>query len=129
MAEHLSSAGGRLCWDHTSDADHAAGLFKMAVNDTNEISFGAMTGQIKSYGKIELTNSGGVSQVRVNGNLSRGFDTGCKNKNTKWVEGIFHDILKEAGVPLMNICIEDVPEERASDQIALYKQLTEKIKK
>ena len=32
MEEHLSSAGGRLCWDNTSDSDHMAGLFKMAVN-------------------------------------------------------------------------------------------------
>ena len=37
-AEHLSSAGKRLCSDYISDADHAAGLFKMSVNDPTEIS-------------------------------------------------------------------------------------------
>ena len=36
------------------------GLFKMSVNDPAEIYFGAMTGQLQSYGKIGLTNSGGV---------------------------------------------------------------------
>ena len=45
-AEHLSSAGGRLCWDNTSNAEHAAGLFKMVVNGTTERYFVVMTGQI-----------------------------------------------------------------------------------
>ena len=45
-AKHLASAGGRICWDNTSDVDHAAGLFKMEVNGTSEIYVGAMTGQL-----------------------------------------------------------------------------------
>ena len=122
MAEHLSSAGGRLCWDHTSDADHAAGLFKMAVNDTNERSFGAITGQLKSYGKIGLTNSGGVSQVRVNGDLSRVFDTGCKQKNTKRVEVIFHDLSEEMKMSLLKMYIDYAPEACAADRLAMSKQ-------
>ena len=85
--EHLSSAGGRLCSYNTSDADHEAGLFKMSVNDPAERSFVSMSGQLQSYGKIRLTNTGGVNQVRLNSNVSRGFDTGCKNKNTnRWRE-------------------------------------------
>ena len=44
--EHLSSSGGIFCWYNTSDADHVDGLFKMTVNDTAEIYFDAMTGQI-----------------------------------------------------------------------------------
>ena len=79
--EHLSSNGGGLCWDNTSNADHAASLFKMAVNDPSERYFDAMIGQLQYYGKIILTNSGGVSQVRVNGDLSRVFDTGCNYIN------------------------------------------------
>ena len=39
-----------------------------------------MTGQIQAYDKIGLTNAGGVSQVRVNGYSSCGFDTGCQKK-------------------------------------------------
>ena len=74
-ADHLTNAGDRLFWDNTSDADHAAVLFKMTVNDPTEIYFGAMTGQLRSYGKIVLTNAGGVIQIIVNGNLSRRFDT------------------------------------------------------
>ena len=87
-AQHLSSAGRRLCWDNTSDAEHAAGLLKMAVNDPYEICFGAMTGHVQYYGKIGLKNSGGIIQVRVNGDLSCGFDTGCKNKNHTGVGNI-----------------------------------------
>ena len=34
--------------------------------------------QIQSYRKIGLTNTGVAIQVRVNGNLSRGFDTRSK---------------------------------------------------
>ena len=85
MTEHLSSAGGIFCWDDKSNADHVAGLLKMAFNDPAEIYFGAMTGQLQSYGKIGLANAGDVSQVRVNGDLLRGFYTGYKNKNTKRV--------------------------------------------
>ena len=50
-AEHLSSTGGRLCWDNTSNAYHADYMFKMAVNDPVETYFGEIIGQIKSYGK------------------------------------------------------------------------------
>ena len=59
-----------------------------------------MTGQIQSYGKIGPTNAGDISQIRVNGNLSRGFDTVCKNKNTTRVGGIFHNISEDMGVSL-----------------------------
>ena len=74
-AEHFSTAGGRLCLDHTSNAEHAAGLFKIVVNDPTEICFVVMTGQLQSYGKIVLTNAGGVSQVRVNSNFLCEFNT------------------------------------------------------
>ena len=73
--EHLSSARRILGWDNTSDADHAAGMFKISVNDTAEGYFGTMIGQLRYYGKIGLTNYGGVSQVIVNGIFPLGFDT------------------------------------------------------
>ena len=90
--DHLSSAGGSFCWDNTSGADHTDGVFKITVNDTVGRYFGAMTGQLQYYGKIGLTNTGGVIQVRVNGDLLRGFDTGCKIKNAKTVERILHEL-------------------------------------
>ena len=62
----------------------------MTVNYLAKRYFGAMKYQIQSCGKIGLTKSGGFSQVRVNGDLSCGFDTGCKNKNAKRVDEIFH---------------------------------------
>ena len=48
--EHMLSAGGRLCWDNTSNSEHASGLFKIAFNNPAERSFGTMTGQLQSYG-------------------------------------------------------------------------------
>ena len=75
MAEHLSSSGGILLWVNTYDSDRAAGMLKISVNDPDEIYFGAMIGQLQSYGKIVLANAGGVSQVRANSNFSHGFDT------------------------------------------------------
>ena len=36
-------------------------VLKMAVNDPSEISFVEIIVQIQPYGKIELTNAGGVS--------------------------------------------------------------------
>ena len=103
-AEHMSSAGGRFFWDNISDADHAAGLFKMVVNDPSERSFGENIGQLQSYGKIGLTNSGYVSQVKVNINFSRAFDTGLQ-KNTKGVELILHKLSEEMRVSLVKMCI------------------------
>ena len=84
MVETFSTAGGRFCSDDTYDADHVAGLFKMAFNDPSERSFGSMTYQIQYYNKMGLTNTGGINQVIVNGDLSHGFDTGCKNKIPNW---------------------------------------------
>ena len=85
-AEHLSSDGGIFCWDNTSDDYHAAGMFKMVVNDPDERSFDLMSGKLQYYGKIALTNAGGVIQISMNGNLSRGFDTGCKKIPNGWRE-------------------------------------------
>ena len=83
-----------------------------------------MIGQIESHGKIGLTNAGYVSQLRVNGDLSCGFDTGCKTKNTKQVEGIFHKLSEDMSVSLVKMCIEDAPAARAADRLALSKQQT-----
>ena len=105
MTEHLSSSWGRFYWDNTSNADHVAGMFKMAVNDPTERSFGAITGQIQYDGKLGMTNAGGISQVRANSDLSDGFDTGYKNKDSKRVEGIFHELSEEIRVSLENMCI------------------------
>ena len=69
MAKYLASAGGMLCCNNTSNTDHADGMLKMAVNDPSEISFGAIVGQIQSYGKIGLTNAGGFIQVKVKGDF------------------------------------------------------------
>ena len=80
--EHMSSDGGILCWDNAFNYEHEACMFKISVNDPSEKYLEAMTLQIQYYCRIVLTNVGGVSQVRVNGDLLHGFHTCCKNKNT-----------------------------------------------
>ena len=50
----------------------------MSVDDPDERYFGVIIGYLQYYGKIGLTNTGGVSHVRVNGNLSHRFDTSYK---------------------------------------------------
>ena len=60
MLEHLLSVGGKFCWDTTSMEYHKDGLGKLAVNDPTESSFGGTTRQLQCYGRIGLTNAGGV---------------------------------------------------------------------
>ena len=67
-------------------------MFKISLNDTTGRYLGEMIFQIQCYVKIGLNNSGGVSQVRGYGDFSRGFGTGCKNKDTKRVESIFYEL-------------------------------------
>ena len=86
MVETFSTAGGRFCSDDTYDADHVAGLFKMAVNDTSERYLGPITVHLQSHGNIGLNNTGGVNKVRVNGYFSRVFDNVCKKKPNMWRE-------------------------------------------
>ena len=81
-----------------------------------------MTGHLHSYGKIIPTNTGGISQVRVNGDFSRGFDDSFKNNNTKWVEEIFHKLSKEISIYLVNMFIWEVTSARASYRPHLSKQ-------
>ena len=54
--------------------------------------------------------------------MSRGFDTGCNNKNTKRVKGIFHKLSEEMGVYLLKMCMDDALSARATGILALSKQ-------
>ena len=65
----------------------------------------------------------------MNGDLLHGFDTIFKNKNTKRVERIFHELSEEMRVSLVNMYIEDAPAARAADRLALSKQVTTKRRK
>eukprot|EP00957_Ditylum_brightwellii_P104063 7927996-Ditylum_brightwellii.AAC.1 len=70
----------KFSWNQMSQNDHDAGLGKMVVNDPAERSFSGLTRQIQCFGWISLAKAGGVSQVRKNGDMSRGFDTRKQNK-------------------------------------------------
>ena len=43
----------------------------MAVNDPSESSFDGTTQQIQTFGRIGLSNAGGVDQVKRNGDFYR----------------------------------------------------------
>ena len=68
-AQYLSSVSGEFSWGNILESTHAKGLKKMAVNDLAESSFGGTTRQIQNYGRIGLTNAGGVDQVKRNGDF------------------------------------------------------------
>ena len=86
---------------------------KMAVNDPAERSFGALTGQLQCFGHIGLTNSAGVSQVRTNGDLSRGFETSIsKKKNKSNTNGFFHTLTNDLRKSLIIMALEYSPETR-----------------
>ena len=67
---YLSSIQGKSSWGKTSVQSHQAGLRKIAVNDPAESSFGGTTRQLQCFGRIGLTNAGGVDQVKRNGDMS-----------------------------------------------------------
>ena len=102
----------------------------MAVNDPAERSFGALTGQLQSFGRISLTNAAGVSQVRTNGDLSRGFETSSSNKKTKTIrKGFFHTLPEELRNSLIIMALEYSPEAKRVDLILLSKQRAAKRQK
>eukprot|EP00957_Ditylum_brightwellii_P203739 15335991-Ditylum_brightwellii.AAC.1 len=99
----------------------------MAVNNPAERSFGAIIAQLQRFGHIGLHNTGDVSQVQVNGDLSQGYNnSGRKIKKKEQVKGIFHMLPKEMVDSLLKMCIEDAPHLCAVDYISLTKQHTAK---
>ena len=121
-SEHLSSAEGKFNWIETSELDHTAGLGKMAVNDPAERSFGAMTGQLQCFSRVGLTNAGGVSQVRVNGDFSRGFGGNVRDSKKTRTEGVFHTLSEEMRRSLLTVAMEDASAARVDDNVALAQQ-------
>ena len=77
-AEYLSSMGGKFSCGDISNIIHLGGLGAMAVNDPAESSFGGTTRQIQNFGRIGLTNAGGVDQVTRNGEFSWGYEKRLK---------------------------------------------------
>eukprot|EP00957_Ditylum_brightwellii_P070885 5387263-Ditylum_brightwellii.AAC.1 len=53
----------------------------MAVNDLAECSLGGLTSQLQAYTHIDLANTGGLSQMHINGDLSHGYERRSINYN------------------------------------------------
>ena len=102
----------------------------MAVNYLTERSFGALTSQLRYFGRIGLTNIVGVSQVRINGDLSRGFDTSSsKKKNKPNTNDFFHTPPDDFRKPLIIMALKYSPETRKRDQELLDNQRVAKREK
>eukprot|EP00957_Ditylum_brightwellii_P206553 15348982-Ditylum_brightwellii.AAC.1 len=69
----------------------------MAVNDPAGRLFDGLTRQNQCFGWISLANAGGVSQVRENGDMPRGFEARKQNEKTgeKPKSVFFHMLDKE----------------------------------
>ena len=128
-ASYLSSVGGKFSWANTSNESNMNGMNKFAVNDPAESSFGGTTRQIQYFGRIGLTNAGGVDQVRRNGDLSRGYCKKSKSKQQTNELGIFHKMDEEMKITLLTMARESVKDTRVYDRTALSKQRQEKQKK
>ena len=132
-SNHLSSVNGKFSFSNTSCNNHLEGMGKMAVNDPAESSFGGTTRQIQYFGRIGITNAGGVDQVRRNGDLSRGFGkktdkTGKLTQDHNKV-GIFHEMPEQMIAALLTMAKEDSNITSTYDRQALSKQRAEKERK
>ena len=97
------------------------------MNDPAESSFGGTTRQLQCFGRIGLTNAGGVDQVRRNGDLANGFEKNSrKENNDKKKVGLFHSLSEEMKYSLLTVCREDAPKTRIRDNILLSNQRKEK---
>ena len=62
----------------------------MAVNYHEQRCFGAMQGQLQSFGWIRIIHKGDVGRVHINENLLHGFDAHSNKKSGQM--GIFHKL-------------------------------------
>ena len=77
-----------------------------------------------------MTYAAGVSQVRTNGDLSRGFETSSLKKSNKVKKnGFFHTLPKELRNSLIIMAMEKSSETRKMDYISLKKQRLAKREK
>ena len=127
-AEYLSSVKGKYSWGQCTAEEHNAAIGKMANNDAAERCFGGATGEIQCFGRVGLTNAGGVGQVRINGDLSRGYDSRTTKKH-KLTRVIFHQLTDEMHTSLLITAMEDAPSVRVNDREALAKQRAAKRRK
>ena len=110
--------------------DHAADLYKIEINDPAEILFGALAGQLQSFGQIGLINAAGVSQVRTNEGFKRGFETSSSNKKNKTKNiGFFHTLPENPRTSLIIMVLEHSPQIRNADLLLLSKQRDVKMQK
>lgn len=117
-SNYLTSASGKFSWGYTSAADKVSGLGKCATNDDAERPFGGLTSELQRFGRIGLTNAGGITQARVNGDFYRS----KSKKGDDVVEGLFHQLPTEMKQSLFATAMEDAPVTIKADSEALARQ-------
>ena len=94
------------------------------MNDPAESSFGGTTRQLQCYGRIGLTNAGGVDQVKRNGDLSCILpENNKRNKDGRDKDhlGNFHKLTYEMCSALLKVARDVAPIAQKQDQAALKK--------
>ena len=69
---HLSSRGGNLLWEKSTEEERINGFQTHSVNDLCESTFDVFADQITTYNQIFLTNSGGMAVIKNNGDFNTG---------------------------------------------------------
>ena len=102
---------------------------KRAVNDPAESSFAGTTQQLQCFGRVGLTNAGGVDQVKRNGDFNR--ITLVKKGKTVVQQklGFFHRLPEEMRISLLYMTKEYAAKTRKYDNDALEAQRAEKRRK
>ena len=109
-----------------------AGFQKTAVNDPVESSFGGTTRQLQCYGRIGLTNSGGVDQVKRNGYFTQYYGSSMNKENDEGKRNIldfFNKLSYEMRTSLLKVVRDYISITQKRDQLALKKQRKEKQRK
>ena len=118
--KYLSRSKSEYCWKHCSEERKSALLGNKATNDEAESTLGGTTYQVQKYGRINLSNAAGVSDLKRNAFLHR--NRKAKSKNDKKPTGIFHEYSKELQYAIVWTAMQDAPKTRAAHQEELELQ-------
>lgn len=80
--QHLSDSGSPYCWANCTPEMKEAFWGKRAVNNLAESSFAGVTAQLQKFGRINIANAAGVSDMQRNKFLKRA-TTSKKSRNNQ----------------------------------------------
>ena len=119
----MSASGSEYCWANCTPEMKEAFKGKRAVNDLAESSFAGVTQQITQFGRINLANAAGVSDVQRNKFLKRSSTRKEIKENTT---GLLHTLPLELQYAMVDVCTDFSEEMRKEMNCALDRQLEHK---